>query len=111
MIYCLITNDHLQLSTLHEISGNYSTKWMPFNDIITISCFHNSNIHQINYPMLFSLHIKVIQLLRDTTCVMRIIFSFYVLYLYFCNPHYAINQGKETIFQINRWNITAINIF
>ena len=49
MTYYLITNDHLQLSTLHEINGNYSTKLMSFNDILSISSDQNSNTHQINW--------------------------------------------------------------
>ena len=48
MIDCLITNDNLELSTLREISGKYSTKLMSFNDILSVSCFQNSE-HQISW--------------------------------------------------------------
>ena len=48
MIYCLITNDHLQLSTLRKISGKYPTKLLSFNDILSASCFPNS-VHQISW--------------------------------------------------------------
>ena len=50
MIYCLITNDHLQLSTLRKISGKNSTKLLSFNDILSASCFPNS-VHQVGYTI------------------------------------------------------------
>ena len=48
-LYYLVKNDHLQQSTLCEINRNYSTKLMPVNDILSISCYQNLNIHQISW--------------------------------------------------------------